>query len=163
MSLLTVIATTPRSRQSDPTRAAIAHPNRRRDQLSVAMSSIRRQPVTLFGRRAQAAAETAREFLRRNQVPVRWVDLDFDPLAAFLSARELKAAKQPMALFADGSRLEAPENYAEPMPGRPDAGRASDYLASLCGERNWRRAPAFLPTPSTTTTTWSSSAPGRRA
>ena len=95
------------------------------------MSSIRREPVTLFGRRGQAAAETAREFLRRNQVPVRWVDLDLDPLAALLSDRELEAAKQPMALFADGSRLEAPEHYAEPMPGRLDPGRASDYQASL--------------------------------
>ena len=36
-----------------------------------------------------------------------------------------------MALFADGSRLEAPEHYAEPMPGRLDPGRASDYQASL--------------------------------
>ena len=99
--------------------------------ISAAMSSIRREPVTLFGRRGQAAAETAREFLRRNQVPVRWVDLDLDPLAALLSDRELEAAKQPMALFADGSRLEAPEHYAEPMPGRLDPGRASDYQASL--------------------------------
>ena len=95
------------------------------------MSSIGRDPVTLFGRRGQAAAETAREFLRRNQVPVRWVDLDLDPLAALLSDRELEAANQPMALFADGSRLEAPEDYAEPIPGRADAARASDHLASV--------------------------------
>jgi thioredoxin reductase (NADPH) len=102
------------------------------------MSSIRRDPVTLFGRRGQAAGETAREFLRRNQVPVRWVDLELDPLVAFLSDRELEAGRQPMALFADGSRLEAPENYAEPMPGRLDAGRASDYEASVL----WRTEPA---------------------
>jgi thioredoxin reductase (NADPH) len=95
------------------------------------MSSIRREPVTLFGRLGQAAAETARDFLQRNQVPLRWVDLDLDPLAEFLSDRELDAARQPMALFADGSRLEAPENYAEPMSGRRDAARSSDYLASV--------------------------------
>jgi thioredoxin reductase (NADPH) len=95
------------------------------------MSSIRRDPVTLFGRRGQAAAETARDFLQRNQVPLRWVDLDLDPLAAFLSDRELDAVRQPMALFADASRLEAPENYAEPMPGRLDPARSSDYLASV--------------------------------
>jgi thioredoxin reductase (NADPH) len=95
------------------------------------MSSIRRDPVTLFGRRGQAAAETARDFLERNQVPLRWVDRDLDPLAAFLSDRELEAVRQPMALFADGSQLEAPENYAEPMPGRPDAARSSDHLASV--------------------------------
>jgi hypothetical protein len=68
------------------------------------MNSIGREPVTLFGRRGQAAAESARDFLERNQVPLRWVDLDLDPLAAFLSDRELETATQPMALFADGSR-----------------------------------------------------------
>jgi thioredoxin reductase (NADPH) len=94
------------------------------------MSSIRRDPVTLFGRRSQAATETARDFLQRNQVPLRWVDLDLDPLAALLSDRELEAARQPMALFADGGRLEAPENYAEPTPGRLDPTRSSDYLGS---------------------------------
>jgi thioredoxin reductase (NADPH) len=90
------------------------------------MSSIRRGLVTLFGPRGQAAAETARDFLQRNEVPLRWVDLDLDPLAEFLSDREIEAATQPMALFADGSRLEAPE----PTPGRLDPARSSDYLAS---------------------------------
>jgi thioredoxin reductase (NADPH) len=89
-----------------------------------------RDPVTLFGRRGQAATETARDFLQRNEVPLRWVDLDRDPLAAFLSDRAIETARQPMALFADGGRLEAPENYAEPMPGRLDPARSSDYLAS---------------------------------
>ena len=94
------------------------------------MSSIERESVTLFGRRGQAAAETARDFLVRNEVPLRWVDLDLDPLAEFLSRREIETAIQPMALFADGSRLEAPENYAEPTPGHVDPARSSDYLAS---------------------------------
>src|SRR5438045_214193 len=66
------------------------------------MSSIGRDPVTLFGRRGQAAAETAREFLRRNQVPLRWVDRDLDPLAAFLSDRTPRGARQPTARFPDG-------------------------------------------------------------
>jgi thioredoxin reductase (NADPH) len=94
------------------------------------MSAIRRDPVTLFGRRGQAAAETAREFLERNHVPLRWVDLDHDPLAELLSDARIEAAIQPIALFADGSRLEAPEGYAEPVPGRRDPARASEYLAS---------------------------------
>lgn len=94
------------------------------------MSAIRRDPVTLFGRRGQAATETAREFLQRNEVPLRWIDLDLDPLAAFLSDRELETARPPTALFADGARLEAPENYAEPTPARLDPARSSDYAAS---------------------------------
>jgi thioredoxin reductase (NADPH) len=100
------------------------------------MSSIEREPVTLFGRRGQAAAETARDFLRRNEVPLRWVDLNLDPLTEFLSDQELGPARQPMALFADGSRLETPENYAEPTPGRLDPARSSDYLASALWRAN---------------------------
>jgi hypothetical protein len=74
------------------------------------MNSIGRQPVTLFGRRGQAAALTARDFLQRNEVPLCWVDLDLDPLAEFVSDHELKTAAQPTALFADGTRRKAPEN-----------------------------------------------------
>ena len=98
------------------------------------MSSARRFPITLFGRRGQAAGETARDFLGRNEVPLRWVDLDLDPLAALLSDDEIEAATQPIAMFADGSRLEAPPNYAEPTPGRLDPARADDYVASA----RWR-------------------------
>lgn len=94
------------------------------------MSSIKRDPVTLFGRGGQAAAETARDFLQRNEVSLRWVDLDLDPLAELLSDEHIETAIQPVALFADGSRLEAPESYAEPTPGRDDPARSSDYLAS---------------------------------
>jgi thioredoxin reductase (NADPH) len=109
------------------------------------MSPMRREAVTLFGRRGQAAAETARDFLQRNEVPLRWIDLDLDPLAGFLSDRDLGNARQPIALFADGSRLEAPEHYAEAMPGRFDPARSSDYEAS----NRWRAelaARAGLPT-----------------
>lgn len=98
------------------------------------MSATRREAVTLFGRRGQAATETARDFLQRNEVPLRWVDLDLDPLAALLADRELGTARQPLALFADGTRLEAPEHYAEPTPGRLDPARVSDYVASA----RWR-------------------------
>jgi thioredoxin reductase (NADPH) len=98
------------------------------------MSLLGREPVTLFGRRGQAAAETACDFLQRNEVPLRWVDLDIDPMAELLSDQEIETAPQPIALFADGSRIGAPENYVEPMPGRLDPARASDYLASA----RWR-------------------------
>ena len=117
------------------------------------MSSIGRDSVTLFGRRGQAAAETARDFLQRNEVPLRWVDLELDPLAELLSDEEIEAAPQPVALFSDGSRLEAPENYTEPAPGRLDTARTSDYLASASGEPSWRAAPISPPAPATTTMT----------
>ncbi len=109
--------------------------------------------MTLFGRRGQAAAETARDFLQRNEVPLRWVDLDLDPLAEFLSDREIDAATQPMALFADGSRLEAPETtQSRPRGASIRLARATTWHPP-CGEPSWRRAPGFPLAPATTTTT----------
>jgi thioredoxin reductase (NADPH) len=90
------------------------------------------QTVTLIGRRGQAAADAAREFLRRNEVGLRWIDLDRDPLAHFLSP-EITAAARPVAV-ADGSRIEAPVNYLEPAPGRVDLTRVEDYRISA----RWR-------------------------
>jgi thioredoxin reductase (NADPH) len=98
------------------------------------MGALARDPVTLFGRRGQVAVETALELLQRNEVPLRWVDLDLDPLASLLSPDELETAVEPVALFADGSRLEAPASYTEPIPGRLDPAHVSDYLASA----RWR-------------------------
>jgi thioredoxin reductase (NADPH) len=101
--------------------------------------------VTLLARRGQAAAETARDFLQRNDVPLRFIDLDRDPLAGLLSGGEIESVREPLALFADGSRLSAPEGYVEPIPGRLDPARVDDYLASS----RWRTelaARAGLPT-----------------
>ena len=109
--------------------------------------------MTLFGRRGQAAAETARDFLQRNEVPLRWVDLDRDPLAELLSDKEVETALQPIALFADGSRLEAPDNYAEPTPGRLDPARSSEYLASALWRTELASRAGLPPAPATTTTT----------
>jgi hypothetical protein len=76
------------------------------------------QRVTLLGCRGQPAAEAAREFLERNDAPLHWVDLDSDPLLPFLSEDAIEIARErPLALFADGSRLQAPSLFAEPTPG----------------------------------------------
>jgi thioredoxin reductase (NADPH) len=73
-------------------------------------------PVTLIGRGGDAA-DSARDFLERNGVALRWIDLDRDPLAAMLPHEELDAASLPLAIFADGSRLEAPPRYIERTAG----------------------------------------------
>ena len=73
-------------------------------------------PVTLLGRGGDAA-DCARDFLGRNEVAVRWIDLDRDPLAAMLPHEELDAMSLPLAIFADGSRLEAPPVYIERTAG----------------------------------------------
>jgi len=73
-------------------------------------------PVTLLGRGGDAA-DSARDFLGRNGVEVRWIDLDLDPLASMLPREELRAGSLPLAIFADGSRLEAPPTYIERTAG----------------------------------------------
>jgi thioredoxin reductase (NADPH) len=95
------------------------------------------RPVTLLGRGGDAA-DSARDFLERNAVSVRWVDLDRDPLAAMLCDEDLDAASLPLAVFADGSRLEAPASYIEPTAGLDfetlDRARDSRYWqADLAG------------------------------
>jgi thioredoxin reductase (NADPH) len=72
--------------------------------------------VTLIGRGGDAA-DSARDFLERNGVGLRWIDLDHDPLGAMLPEEELRAASLPLAIFADGSRLEAPRTYIERTAG----------------------------------------------
>jgi thioredoxin reductase (NADPH) len=73
-------------------------------------------PVTLLGRPGDAA-DSARDFLVRNGVALRWIDLDRDPLGELLPREELDTASLPLAIFADGSRLEAPPTYIERTAG----------------------------------------------
>ncbi len=95
------------------------------------------QPVTLLGRRGQPAAEAAREFLERNDAPLHWVDLDGDPLLPFLTEEAIETAgERPLALFADGSRLQAPSLFAEPTPGRLDPALREAYVSA----GHWRTA-----------------------
>jgi thioredoxin reductase (NADPH) len=102
--------------------------------------------VTLLARRGQPAAEVAGDLLERNEVPLHWVDLDDDPLLPFLSEQAIADARaQPLALFADGSRLEAPASFAEPTPGNYDTALQDAYDAAA----RWRSgiaAGAGLPT-----------------
>ena len=74
------------------------------------------RPLTLIGRGTDAA-DSARDFLVRNGVDLRWIDLDRDPLAAMLPDEELESASLPLAIFANGSRIEAPRNYIERTAG----------------------------------------------
>ena len=62
------------------------------------------RPLTLSGRGGDAS-DSARDFLARNGVDLRWIDLDRDPLAAMLPDEELESASLPLAIFADGTRL----------------------------------------------------------
>ena len=53
-----------------------------------------------------------------------------DPLASLLRSDALSGRRLPLALFSDGTQLEAPERYLDPIPGRIDSSAQKDYLAS---------------------------------
>ena len=68
--------------------------------------------VYLLGRAATPGAAEMRQFLSRNGVAFRWVDVDDDPLARVLAAdRALSDVRFPCALFEDGSMLEGPAQF----------------------------------------------------
>jgi hypothetical protein len=69
--------------------------------------------VYVIGRRSSMDVSRYRDFLRRNRVGSRWVDVDRDPLVALLGVRQLEGRQLPLFAFADGSVLETP------VPGRP--------------------------------------------
>ena len=100
---------------------------------------------TIVGRRSTPAVSAARDLLRRNDVPHRWIDLERDPLVPLLETESLSAGRFPLVLFPDGTQLEGPEEYTEPVAGRTEDVSRERYLASA----HWRAelsARAGLPT-----------------
>ena len=100
---------------------------------------------TIVGRRTTPGVGAARDLLRRNEVPHRWVDLDSDPLVPVLETDSLSAGRLPLVLFPDGTRLEGPEEYTELVSGRTEGVSRERYLESA----RWRAelaARAGLPT-----------------
>src|SRR5437016_3909606 len=60
------------------------------------------------------ASGAARDFLVRNAVPHRWLDLTTDPLAKFCDlGRRIAGCRLPAVLFDDGTMLEAPETFQQ--------------------------------------------------
>jgi len=63
----------------------------------------------LIGSRGSPHVSEYRDFLERNRVAYRWIDIDRNPLVRFLGASPtLRQRSLPMFLFADGSHLEIP-------------------------------------------------------
>jgi thioredoxin reductase (NADPH) len=85
------------------TRAAVDFENSRRHPASA------RGETYLIGSRGSPHVHEYRDFLERNRVPYRWIDIDRNPLVRFLEASPtLRERSLPMFLFADGSHLEIP-------------------------------------------------------
>ena len=69
-------------------------------------------PTYLLGRAATPGAAETRQFLSRNNVAYRWVDIDDDPLVSILAADgALRGIRFPCALFSDGSMLQGPSRF----------------------------------------------------
>jgi thioredoxin reductase (NADPH) len=83
----------------------------------------------LIGRRGSPHVHDYREFLERNHVAHRWIDVERNPLVRFLGASpSLGERELPLFLFPDGSVLEAP---AEPEEERELARIRSDLAARV--------------------------------
>ncbi len=86
-----------------------------------ATPALRDPDVRIIGHRWSADSHTARDFLARNQVPTRWLDVEDDAeAAALLASADLADPRLPVLFFRDGSFLErpAPLEVAERL-GRP--------------------------------------------
>ena len=71
-----------------------------------------RAPIYLLGRAATPGTAETRQFLSRNGVEFRWVDVDDDPLMRLLAADgALADVRLPCVLFPDGSLLEGPDGF----------------------------------------------------
>ena len=69
--------------------------------------------VRLVGHRWSARAHEIKDYLARNLVPYRWVDVEDDPEAARLGeAAGVEIGRAPLLVFPDGTHLVAPDNAA---------------------------------------------------
>jgi thioredoxin reductase (NADPH) len=69
--------------------------------------------VRVIGHRWSPESHAVRDFLARNQVPFRWLDLSSDPAAReLLDLTEVTSSKYPIVVFPDGSVLDQPPTSA---------------------------------------------------
>ncbi|HEY4752450.1 MAG TPA: FAD-dependent oxidoreductase, partial [Candidatus Limnocylindrales bacterium] len=67
--------------------------------------------IRLVGHRWSARAHAIKDYLARNQVPYRWLDIETDPEAATLAASaSVDALIEPLVVLADGTALTGPTN-----------------------------------------------------
>jgi thioredoxin reductase (NADPH) len=76
------------------------------------------QIVSMIGSGSAPAMLAARDLLVGNGVRHRWIDTDADPVGRLLAENVHLGAERPVAVFADGSQLRAPEEFVDPTPSR---------------------------------------------
>src|SRR5919112_848383 len=65
--------------------------------------------LRVLGLRWAPASHEMRDFLARNQIPYRWLDVESDPEARqVIEAEGAEGSHLPLLIFSDGTRLEAP-------------------------------------------------------
>ena len=76
------------------------------------------QIMSMIGSGSAPAMLAARALLVGNGVTHRWIDIDADPVGRLLAEHVHVGAERPVAVFADGSQLPAPEEFVDPIPSR---------------------------------------------
>src|SRR5918999_1818266 len=65
--------------------------------------------LRVLGLRWAPASHEMRDFLARNQIPYRWLDVESDPeVRRVIEAEGAEGSHLPLLIFSDGTRLEAP-------------------------------------------------------
>ncbi|MGZ6616458.1 MAG: NAD(P)/FAD-dependent oxidoreductase [Solirubrobacteraceae bacterium] len=74
--------------------------------------------VSMIGPGSAPAMLAARALLVGNGVAHRWIDTYADPVGRLLAENVHLGTERPVAVFADGSQLPAPEEFVDPTPSR---------------------------------------------
>jgi thioredoxin reductase (NADPH) len=72
--------------------------------------------VSMIGSGSAPAMLSARALLAGNRVAHRWIDTDTDPVGRLLAKHAYLGVERPLAVFADGFQLPAPEEFVDPVP-----------------------------------------------
>jgi hypothetical protein len=78
--------------------------------------------VSMIGSGSAPAMLAARALLGGNGVAYRWIDIDADAVGRLLAENVHLGVERPVAVFADGTRLPAPEDFVDPGPTQVERG-----------------------------------------
>ena len=99
--------------------------------------------VSMIGPGSAPAMLAARALLTGNHVAHRWIDTDIDPVGRLLAERARLGAERPVAVFADGSHLPAPDEFVDPGPTQVEPG--PEHAPSVHERRVGMTMPARRP------------------
>jgi hypothetical protein len=114
--------------------------------------------VSMIGSGSAPAMLAARRLLAGNRVAHRWIDTNADPVGRLLAEHIGLGVERPVAVFADGSQLEAPEDFISPAPAPtgPEAERVATPRERRVGMVMPARAPPQHADAYLTSTHWRS-------